>query len=247
MAGITSFLNNNQPPATSGASGTSGGATSKSKIDASKLMGTTDQFLNILLAQLKHQDPLEPMKGTEFIDSISRLSGVEQSINTNTNLENIASILQKSNSQLGSPVSYIDKTIEFNSSQIELKDGFTEFSYDVPEGTPVSDMRLVIKDSGDNVVVDSLVLAKEGVNNNKWDGTDLNGNQLPDGNYSVYISYPDPASKDPSKPDYLSLPTYTKGTVTEANFTGEEPTITVGGVEIPLSAVRKLYSSTTQS
>lgn len=239
MASVNTLLNNTPGTGTSTKTTTdTSGSTSKSQLDASKLMGTTDQFLTILLAQLKHQDPLEPMKGTEFIDSISRLSGVEQSINTNKNLENISSILK--GEQMGSPVSYLDKNIEFNSSQFALTGGVSDFSYNLDSSNPPESVSLVIKDASGNVVVTTKGTTKPGLNSIKWDGTDMSGNQLGDGLYTVEASYTDPKTKDSTKPVSISIPTITFGKVTGADFTGDNPMLNVGGISIPLSAVRSI-------
>ncbi len=242
---IITDLNNTIGNPAAASSSTAAAKAANSTVDASSLLGTTDQFLTILLAQLKHQDPLEPMKGTEFIDSISRLSGVEQSINTNKHLESITDLLKGANSQTGNPVSYIDKTIDFNSSQVALSNHLAGFSYDLDATNPPSKVNLTIKDANGKVVVNTFGTNKAGTNVVKWDGTDNDGNQQKDGLYTITVSYPDP--KDADKPDAekeaIILATYTTGKVTEADFTGTEPTLKVGGVQIPLTAIRKLYGS----
>lgn len=42
-----------------------------------------DTFLKMLTAQLKNQDPLNPMEGTEFAVQLATFSGVEQQAQTN--------------------------------------------------------------------------------------------------------------------------------------------------------------------
>lgn len=243
MSNITTQLNNTIGTTSSTKSTDTTGTTSKASTDAASLMGTTDQFLNILLAQLKHQDPLEPMKGTEFIDSISRLSGVEQSINTNKYLESMVSLLKGANSQTGNPVSYIDKTVDFNSSQFSLVDGIGNFSYILDEKNPPESVAMVIKDSAGKTVVETYGTHKPGLNTVKWDGTDMSGNQLKTGLYTVSIQHQDPSTIGSSKPEYIEVPTFTTGKVTEADFTGTDPVLKIGGVTVPLTAIRKLYGS----
>lgn len=46
-----------------------------------------DEFLNLLIAQLKNQDPLNPMKDTEFIAQLATFSTVEQIGNMNRTME----------------------------------------------------------------------------------------------------------------------------------------------------------------
>lgn len=48
-----------------------------------------DAFLEMLVAQLKNQDPLNPMDGTEFVAQLAQFSGLEQMINLNTQMESL--------------------------------------------------------------------------------------------------------------------------------------------------------------
>jgi flagellar basal-body rod modification protein FlgD len=224
-------------------SGLQGSSSTTTQTDANKLLGTTTQFLNILLAQLKYQDPTQPMKGTEFIDSIARLSDVEQNINVNTNLNNIADILKANNSQLGSAVSYINKKIDFNSSQVALTSGAGAFTYTLPTAGTPENVTVVIKNAKGETVLTKPGSTNAGDNAFSWDGKDDSGNKLADGVYNVAVTYPDPKTANNAKPTSLYAPTYTTGVVTGADFTGSTSVLDIGNIAIPLSDVRKLYGS----
>ncbi len=232
MSTITSTNTTNQSSATS-----SDNNAAKAK---DKLAVTTDQFLTILIAQLKHQNPLDPMKGTEFIDSITRLSTVEQAVNQNKNLEQIISLLKGENSQIGNPISYIDKNIEFQSAQFSLKDHLGSFSYNLSEEDTPKNIYITIKDANGAVVALTQGTNKAGVNNVKWDGTNSDGTQLKDGTYTVDVQYEDPKKAG----NYIETSTYTTGKVTEADFSGTEPKLKIGDIEIPLTAVKSIKSGT---
>lgn len=45
-----------------------------------------DAFLKLLIAQLRHQDPLDPMKDQEFIGQLAQLNALESNINLNKSL-----------------------------------------------------------------------------------------------------------------------------------------------------------------
>ena len=48
-----------------------------------------DDFLNLLVAQLQHQDPLNPLEGTEFTAQLAQFTSLEQLNNINSNLESL--------------------------------------------------------------------------------------------------------------------------------------------------------------
>ena len=66
-----------------------------------------EDFLKILLTQLTFQDPLEPMDNQEFVAQMAQFTSLEQSKQSNDNLESLLSI-QSSTQSLG----LLNKTVE---------------------------------------------------------------------------------------------------------------------------------------
>lgn len=91
-------------PATSSSNTTT--TTSASKTDAKKATLDYDNFLKLLIAQMKNQDPTDPMDATQQVAQLATFSQVEQSIKMNTNLESLLSVNTLSNAS-----SYIGKTL----------------------------------------------------------------------------------------------------------------------------------------
>lgn len=75
-----------------------------SKKDTSTL--GKDQFLKIMMAQLKNQDPMQPLEDKEFIAQMAQFTSVEQ-------LMNISSQLTTLNQSLGSVSGLIGKDISW--------------------------------------------------------------------------------------------------------------------------------------
>lgn len=66
-----------------------------------------DDFLKLLIAQLTNQDPMEPMKDTEFIAQMAQFSTLEQMTNLASEFQNLAGLLQS-----GQAVSLLGKTVD---------------------------------------------------------------------------------------------------------------------------------------
>jgi flagellar basal-body rod modification protein FlgD len=45
-----------------------------------------NQFLQLLVAQLKHQDPLSPADGTQFLTQLAQFTELEQTVNMKSDL-----------------------------------------------------------------------------------------------------------------------------------------------------------------
>jgi len=56
-------------------------------------LATKDTFLRLLVAQLRHQDPLAPQDGSEFVAQLAQFSNLEQSIAARESLDAIRQAL----------------------------------------------------------------------------------------------------------------------------------------------------------
>ena len=53
-----------------------------------------DDFLKLLMAQMTHQDPTEPMDNSQFIAQMAQFSSLEQMYNVSNGFNKMASIMQ---------------------------------------------------------------------------------------------------------------------------------------------------------
>ncbi|NMB01725.1 MAG: flagellar hook assembly protein FlgD [Firmicutes bacterium] len=70
-----------------------------------------DQFLQLLITQLRHQDPINPVEDKEFIAQLAQFSSLEQMQNLNTNLEDMM-LSQQKLTALGQATQMIGKEVE---------------------------------------------------------------------------------------------------------------------------------------
>jgi flagellar basal-body rod modification protein FlgD len=69
-----------------------------------------DSFLRLLVAELKNQDPTKPMDSTDFVAQLATFSQVEQTIQTNTKLDQMlqSSALAQADSLIGREITTAD-------------------------------------------------------------------------------------------------------------------------------------------
>jgi flagellar basal-body rod modification protein FlgD len=87
-----------------------------------------DDFLRLLVTQLRHQDPLNPVENTEFMGQMAQFTSVEQ-------LSNMAAALERMSfaGQLGQAVSLIGRTVTWDDADGASRSG-TVTSVTVEEG-----------------------------------------------------------------------------------------------------------------
>ncbi len=149
-----------------------------------KLAEDLDNFLTLLVTQLKHQDPLDPMDANEFTSQLVEFAQVEQQIQQNANLEDILAAQQLNN--LGTIVSYIGKYAEVVSTAMSVEDHAGKFSYTLFDDAISS--QITIRDEAGNVVYHGQGETSAGTHYFEWDGADNLGNVYPDGVYTVTVS-----------------------------------------------------------
>lgn len=83
-----------------------------------------DTFLKLLVAEMKNQDPTEPMDSTEYISQLASFSNVEQTIQTNARLEDLlkSSSIAQAGSLIGRSVASSDGSINGVVKQVEIFD-----------------------------------------------------------------------------------------------------------------------------
>jgi len=81
-----------------------------------------DNFLRLLLTQMKNQDPTDPMKSTEYMAQLATFSQVEQAVKSNEKLDALLSsfALSQADSVIGRTVISADGTISGQVSSVKI-------------------------------------------------------------------------------------------------------------------------------
>ena len=89
-----------------------------------------DNFLKLLLAQMKNQNPTDPMKSTEYMGQLATFSQVEQSVNINSKLDALltSSTLSQAGNLVGHTVT--DLSAEDNNGLLAHLDNGKDVPYE---------------------------------------------------------------------------------------------------------------------
>ncbi|MDY0899736.1 flagellar hook assembly protein FlgD [Pantoea agglomerans] len=145
-----------------------------------------NQFLTMLVTQLKNQDPTNPMDNSQLttqLAQINTLSGIEK---LNTTLGSISGQISTSQSLQSSTL--IGHGVMVNGGQILVGNGTTT-PFGVELASASTGTSATIKDAS-GTVIDTVDLGalSAGVHTFSWDGKLTDGSVAPDGKYSVAIA-----------------------------------------------------------
>jgi flagellar basal-body rod modification protein FlgD len=62
--------------------------------DQTDALASKDTFLQLLVAQIRNQDPLQPTDGIQFVTQLAQYSSLEQTIELRKDVESIQQILK---------------------------------------------------------------------------------------------------------------------------------------------------------
>lgn len=103
---------------------TNSSSTSTAKTSASTASLAYDQFLTLLVTEMKNQDPTKPMDPTQTVSQLATFSSVEQAIKTNTTLSSIltSSSLSQAGSFIGRTITSADRSVTGVVASVTIND-----------------------------------------------------------------------------------------------------------------------------
>ncbi|MDU8608842.1 flagellar hook assembly protein FlgD [Pseudomonas syringae group sp. 247E2] len=141
-----------------------------------------DAFLQLLVTQMKNQNPLDPQDNTQFVAQLAQFSSLESMQNLTSTVDTIATSYKSSQALQASSLVGRSVIIDSSSTTVDATKGMTG-SIVIPSATTATSIK--VYDSQSNLV-DTVELGaqKVGTTSFSWDGTDSDGTALASGNYT---------------------------------------------------------------
>ncbi|MEI7892464.1 MAG: FlgD immunoglobulin-like domain containing protein [Myxococcales bacterium] len=190
-----------------------------------------------MVAQMSNQDPLKPMDDTQFVAQLAQFSGLEQQMQTNTLLQQLATAQQGITN--ASNAGLVGKTVTVQGSTVSL-DGQglgSQVSFSLAQAA--QSVKVSITDSGGNVVRTLNLGSKSGNVSEMWDGKNDSGTQQPAGSYTVSVDAKTTAGAS------VSVSQETTGLVTAVSYTGGYSSLVLDtGITAPTSNLIRVNATT---
>lgn len=190
-----------------------------------------DDFLKMLVAQLKNQNPLNPMDGTDFAAQLAQFSTVEQVMNMAFEMAAMSdSISAMNNVQMSN---LIGNEVVARSNTINVDGPVSSLSYELEGATQKGTVK-IYNSSGILVKTIDLGGQSAGLNTLSWDSSGLEK-----GVYTFSVS-----ATDKNGTAVKTAGTVT-GTITGISYKDGSPYITVNGQDIAFGSVTSMKKQAT--
>ncbi len=192
-----------------------------------------DAFMKIMLTQMKHQDPTNPLKSHEMAAQLAQFTQLEQLQNINTTLSEMKS--EAKPAETFQTLNLLGKMVQGDSAKIYRGKG--DRDHDITYSLP-ADAKLVtlnIKNElGEKVRTVTMNNAKLGNQKWSWNGRNDKDVTMPIGNYKVEVTALNSADQK------LQVKTDFEGVISGVNFTPEGAVLLIGNQNVRLQDVRKI-------
>jgi len=204
-------------------------ATSGNSLDS--IGATQDRFLKLLVAQMKNQDPLNPLDNAQVTSQLAQLSTVS-GINK---LGDLVQSLSTSFNQAQSlqAASMIGRGILTEGSSVVLNGGAATGGFEL--AGPADQVVIEVKDAGGNIIhATNLGAQQAGVTVFQWDGVRDDGTTAPNGLYRFEVQ----ALQNGKAVQATRL---TEGTVASVSLSGTDVQLNLFGLgAVSLSQVKQI-------
>jgi flagellar basal-body rod modification protein FlgD len=202
---------------------------SGTKSSSARLADNFDQFLSILTTQLKNQNPLDPLDTNQFTQQLVQFSGVEQQLKTNDQLASL--IASNKASTLTGALGFVGARVTADGAALSHKGGTSTWQLNAARNAAAT---INITDANGNTVYSTERTLNAGDQPFIWDGITTSGAAAPSGTYSISV-----AARDTNGAP-VSVKSEISGLVDSVDVTSDTPILSIGGVSIPLNAIRTI-------
>ncbi len=200
-------------------------------VSGPKALGQAD-FLNLMITQLKNQDPMNPMDNEAFIAQLAQFSQLEAS-------NQLVTLMQQNNTDLQGAkqvglVSLLGHQVKLSGAMVQLGNGPASVQYTLAGDAASVQVNIL---NSVNQVIRTIAAGGQSAGNQEvsWDGLDQNGVQVAQGTYGFSVSAND------SMGHAVTATPVTIATVTGVKNDASNPMLLIGNQQVDPQNVLEVY------
>jgi flagellar basal-body rod modification protein FlgD len=196
-----------------------------------------EDFLNLMITQLKNQDPFKPMESGEFLGQLAQFGTVQGLAELQTSFDSLSGSLVSN--QALQAASLVGREALVASSKVSLESGEgASGAIELPSAT--TQVRIQVRDSSGQLVREmSLGNQSAGLVPFSWDGKLDDGTTAPAGSYQFSADFLDGDEAE-------AATTLLNASIDSVRFGADGFSVQVRGIgEVPFTAVREIRNEST--
>lgn len=184
-----------------------------------------DDFLKIMITQMKNQDPSKPFDPAQMAQEIAQFTSVEQLSNMNASLTKMTT--QNQPLERLAMTNMIGKTVTVDRGRfVHQENEISPLEFSLPKAA--SNVKVeILSETGESIFTTDLGPRREGIQALQWDGTKSGGGDVKPGNYMFRVI----AQDESDRPIAVNMRGQEK--VVGVSFEGNEGILLVGNPNAP--------------
>ncbi|MEW6701362.1 MAG: flagellar hook capping FlgD N-terminal domain-containing protein [Bacteroidota bacterium] len=216
---------------------TSSSANTTQKSANKNILGK-DDFMKLMIQQLKNQDPLNPQDNSQFAAQLAQFTSLEQLSNLNQymkqSIDANTTLTQSINNALVTGL--IGKEVKINGGEIQVngQESIT-LGYDLPVEAKTAQVK-IYNESGALIKIIDGIQTGAGSNKLSWDLSDNNGSKVKNGKYTFEVEATNMSGEK------MKLNLFKAGTIDGVRFTELGTVLLINGAQYSISDITEVLN-----
>jgi flagellar basal-body rod modification protein FlgD len=188
-------------------------------------------FLQLLVTQLKNQDPLSPMDTNQFTQQLVEFASVEQQMKSNDSLNTLVTLEQTAQST--SALALVGATVVVNGSTAQLANGQATWTLNAAKPATAT---ISIADATGRTAYTGTFTINSGTQTFVWDGRGNDHTLWPDGTYTLTATATDASGQS------TAISTQVQARVDSVDLTQTPPLLSINGQNYTMNQLQKIVA-----
>ncbi len=218
-------------PVTATTNSASSASAVASAMNNTEIASNFTTFLQLLVTQLKNQDPLSPMDTNQFTQQLVEFASVEQQMKSNESLSTLVALEQSAQST--SALALVGATVVVNGSTAQLANSQATWTLNAAKPATAT---ISIADSTGRTAYTGTFTINSGTQTFIWDGRGNDRTLWPDGTYTLTATATDASGQS------SAISTQVQARVDSVDLTQNPPLLSINGQNYTMNQLQKIVA-----